>query len=156
MPYCKRFPILPPPFLCIPCVISFVPRPSEEGKGTSFSPPPKRLGTRLIYYSPFILSCNLPSSLLPPSQVRSELTYKEQQEEEMQLLEKRREREKSKAEAIQEDITFKTTMGMWICTSTCLYMVDWLGQGLIQGGVQGGKCLPKDFSCPPPLSFYNY
>ena len=44
-------------------------------------------------------------------QVRSELTYKEQQEEEMDLLQKRIERERSKAEALQEDITFKTKMG---------------------------------------------
>jgi IK cytokine len=42
--------------------------------------------------------------------VRSELTYKEQQEAEMSLLEKKRERERTKAEAMQEDITFKTKM----------------------------------------------
>ncbi|CAI8038519.1 Protein Red [Geodia barretti] len=42
--------------------------------------------------------------------VRSELTYREQQEEEMYLLEKKMEKERSKAEALQEDITFKTKM----------------------------------------------
>ena len=28
-------------------------------------------------------------------------------------------------------------------------------QGLIQGGAQGGKCPPKDFSCPPPPQAYD-
>ena len=47
-------------------------------------------------------------------QVRSELTYKEQQELEMSLLEQRIERERSNAEAVQEDITFKTKMGIYM------------------------------------------
>ena len=33
----------------------------------------------------------------------------------MNLLEKKRERERSKAEAIEEDITFKTKMGVSVC-----------------------------------------
>ena len=40
------------------------------------------------------------------------MTYKEQQEEELDLLEKKMERERSKAEALQEDITFKTKIGI--------------------------------------------
>ena len=31
----------------------------------------------------------------------------------MKLLEKKRERERSKAESIEEDISFKTKMGAW-------------------------------------------
>ena len=59
-------------------------------------------------------------------QVRSELTYTEQQEEEMKLLEKKRERERSKAEAIEEDITFKTKMGVsvyFVCACMQQYAV---------------------------------
>ena len=46
-------------------------------------------------------------------QVKSELVLQEQQVEEMSFLEKKRERERTKAESFDEDITFKTTMGVW-------------------------------------------
>ena len=92
MPCCRRYTSYSPSLVC-----------------TSPHSPSPSFCSLTSLHSP----CPSLSPSLTHTQVRSELTYKEQQEAEMNLLEKRRERERSKAEAIQEDITFKTKMGQF-------------------------------------------
>ncbi len=44
-------------------------------------------------------------------QVRSEIQMRHHEEEEMKLIEKKRERERARREVVEEDVQFKSTMG---------------------------------------------